>query len=172
MRATLRRTTLAAGSLAAAAVIALPGNAFAVSKLSQSAAASALRGAGVTWSSSGNCTTRSNSTCTSFEQINQATVDGLKTLKSASGCAINVTGGTEVGHASGTYSHYNGYKADINPNTCITNYIHSSFTKIAPRSDGAQRWRSSAGNVYARESNHFDITYCGGSQACTNAAGS
>ncbi|MFE2317250.1 hypothetical protein ACFXC8_29720 [Streptomyces sp. NPDC059441] len=170
MRINMCRATLGAGSIAAAAVLALPGNAFAVTKLSQSAAASQLSAAGVTHSSSGNCTTRSNSTCTSYDQINQATVDGLKTLKSASGCAINVTGGTEVGHASGTYSHYNGYKADINPNTCITNYIHSSFTKISTRSDGAERWRSSAGNVYARESNHFDITYCGGSTACTNAA--
>ncbi|MFE2968244.1 hypothetical protein ACFXKC_32105 [Streptomyces sp. NPDC059340] len=170
MRINMRHAILGAGSIAAAAVLALPGNAFAVTKLSQSAAASQLSAAGVTHSSSGNCTTRSNSTCTSYDQINQATVDGLKTLKSASGCAINVTGGTEVGHASGTYSHYNGYKADINPNTCITNYIHSSFTKISTRSDGAERWRSSAGNVYARESSHFDITYCGGSTACTNAA--
>jgi hypothetical protein len=170
MRINMRRATLSAGSIAAAAVLALPGNAFAVTKLSQSAAASQLSAVGITHSSSGNCTTRSNSTCTSYNQINQATVDGLKTLKSASGCAINVTGGTEVGHASGTYSHYNGYKADINPNTCITSYIHSSFTKISTRSDGAARWRSSAGNVYARESNHFDITYCGGSTACTNAA--
>jgi hypothetical protein len=170
MRINMRRATLSAGSIAAAVVLALPGNAFAVTKLSQSAAASQLSAAGVTHSSSGGCTTRSNSTCTSYDQINQATVDGLTTLKSASGCAINVTGGTEVGHASGTYSHYNGYKADINPNTCITNYIHSSFTQISTRSDGAARWRSSAGNVYARESNHFDITYCGGSAACTNAA--
>ncbi|WP_331741887.1 hypothetical protein [Streptomyces sp. NBC_01006] len=170
MRTSLRRTAITTGSIAAAVVIALPTNAFAVSKLSQSAAASQLGAAGVTHSSSGGCTTRSNATCTSYDQINQATVDGLKTLKSASGCAINVTGGTEVGHASGTYSHYNGYKADINPNTCITNYIHSSFTKISTRSDGAERWRSSAGNVYARESNHFDITYCGGVAACTDAA--
>lgn len=36
----------------------------------------------------------------------------------------------------------------------------------------AVRYRSSAGNVYARESNHWDITYCGGSSACTSAASS
>ncbi|NEA64630.1 hypothetical protein [Streptomyces sp. SID12488] len=170
MRINMRRTTLGAGAIAAAVVLALPGNAFAVTKLSQSAAASQLREAGVTHSSSGNCTTRSNSTCTSYSQINQATVNGLKTLKSASDCAINVTGGTEDGHADGTYSHWNGYKADINPNSCITNYIHSNFTRISDRGDGAARWRSSSGNVYARESNHFDITYCGGSDACTSSA--
>ncbi|MCK7622451.1 hypothetical protein MUU72_04880 [Streptomyces sp. RS10V-4] len=168
----IRRLGLAAAAIGAATVLALPGNAFAVTKLSQSAAASQLRAAGVTWSSSGNCNTRSNASCTSLEQINQATVDGLKTLKRASGCAINVTGGTEVGHASGTYSHYNGYKVDITPNTCASNYITRSFTHISNRGDGAVRYRSSAGNVYARERNHWDITYCGGSSACTSAASS
>ncbi|WP_398998094.1 hypothetical protein [Streptomyces sp. CBMA152] len=166
---TFHRLSLTAGALGAAAVLALPGNAFAVTKLSQSAAASQLRGAGVTWSSSGNCVTRSNSSCTSFEQMNVATVTGLKTLKSASKCAINVTGGTEVGHASGTYSHYNGYKADINPNSCVSNYITHNFTHIATRGDGAARYRSSAGNVYAREGSHWDIAFCGGSSACTAA---
>ncbi|MFF4187574.1 hypothetical protein ACFYZ9_30715 [Streptomyces sp. NPDC001691] len=168
----VRSLSLTAGALGAAVVLALPGNAFAVTKLSQSEAASQLRAAGITWSSSGNCTTRSNSSCTSFDQINQATVTGLKTLKSASKCAINVTGGTEVGHASGTYSHYNGYKSDINPNTCVSNYITHNFTHIATRGDGAARYRSSAGNVYARESNHWDIAWCGGSAACTAAASS
>ncbi|KOU45645.1 hypothetical protein [Streptomyces sp. WM6378] len=166
-----QRTLLVSGSLAAATVLALSGTAgAAVVKLSQSAAASQLSAAGVTHSSSGGCTTRSNSTCTSYEQINQATVDGLRTLKSASKCAINVTGGTEVGHAAGTYSHYNGYKADISRNTCVDSYVTNSFTRIATRSDGATRWRSSAGNVYANEGTHWDITYCGGDASCTAAA--
>lgn len=168
---TLHRFALTAGAIGAATVLALPGNAFAAAKLSQSQAASQLRAAGVTWSSSGNCTNRQNPSCTSFEQINQATVTGLKTLKSASGCALNVTGGTEKGHAPGEYSHEKGFKADINPNACASNYITRSFTRIANRaSDGAPRYRSSAGNVYARESNHWDITFCGGSSACTASA--
>ncbi|MFD7341252.1 hypothetical protein ACFV98_35515 [Streptomyces violascens] len=166
-----QRTLIASGALAAGALLAFAGTAdAAVVKLSQSAAASQLSAAGVTHSSSGGCTTRSNSTCTSYEQINQATVDGLRTLKSASKCAINVTGGTEVGHASGTYSHYNGYKADISRNSCIDSYVMNSFTHIATRSDGATRWRSSAGNVYANEGSHWDITYCGGNASCTAAA--
>lgn len=168
------RLSLTAGALGAAAVLALPGNAFAVSKLSQSQAASQLRAAGLTWSSSGSCTNRQNRSCTSFEQINQATVNGLKTLKSASRCSMNITGGTEIGHSNGRYSHYNGYKADIGiPNSCVSNYITRSFTRIANRaSDGAPRYRSSAGNVYALEArlNHWDITFCGGDTACTAAA--
>ena len=63
-----------------------------------------FRAAGITWSSSGGCTNRNNSTCTSFgtQPGHRA---GRSTLKRARGCAINITGGTETGHASGTYSH-------------------------------------------------------------------
>ncbi|AJT41985.1 hypothetical protein [Psychromicrobium lacuslunae] len=145
--------------IALVAFFAAASPASAVTKLSQADAAAQLSAAGITHSSSGNCTTRSNSTCTSYEQINQSTVTGLVTLKNASKCAINVTGGTEVGHASGTYSHYNGYKADIAKNTCINNYIKSSFTQIANRGDGYPQWKSAAGNIYCDEGNHWDITY-------------
>ncbi len=140
-------------------LVAVSSPAMAVTKLTQAQAASQLSNAGVTWSSSGNCTNRYNSTCTSFEQINQSTVSGVITLKNASGCSINITGGTEVGHASGTYSHYNGYKVDVTHRTCIDSYIHNAFTRIGNRGDGYPQWRSAAGNVYCDEGSHWDITY-------------
>ncbi|MFE7492563.1 hypothetical protein ACFVVU_09790 [Kitasatospora sp. NPDC057965] len=126
-------------------------------KLSQATAASQFSSAGITWSSSGGCTTRSNSTCTSFDQINSGTVSAVITLKQASGCAINITGGTEVGHASGTYSHYNGYKVDISRNSCIDGYIQNSFTYIGNRSDGYPQWKAASGNLYCNEGSHWDI---------------
>jgi hypothetical protein len=130
-----------------------------VTKLSHADAANRLRSSGITWSSSGNCSDRNNPTCTSFEQINLTTIQGIQTFKSASGCGVNVTGGTETGHASGTYSHWNGYKVDISFNSCVTGYIQGTFTPI-----GGNKWQSGAGNVYFKESNHWDITYynCGG----------
>lgn len=130
-----------------------------VTKLSHSQATSMLRSSGITWSSSGNCSDRNNPTCTSFEQVNLATIQGAQTLKSASGCALNITGGTETGHASGTYSHWNGYKLDYSLSTCLGNYIRGTFTYI-----GGNKWRSGSGNVYFLESNHWDVTYynCGG----------
>ena len=146
-----------AGSLIAGAGVAAA--APAVTKLSQSQAASQLSAAGITWSSSQNCTTRSNPHCTSFEQINASTVTGVVTLRHASGCAINITGGTEVGHAAGTYSHYNGYKVDIAHNSCVDNYVHNSFSYIGLRGDGYPQWKSAAGNLYCDEGNHWDITY-------------
>jgi hypothetical protein len=130
-----------------------------VTKLTHAQATARLRSSGITWSSSGNCSNRNNPTCTSFEQVNLATIQGAQTLRSASGCALNVTGGTETGHASGTYSHWNGYKLDYSLYACVGNYITSHFTYI-----GGNKWRSGSGNIYFRESNHWDVTYynCGG----------
>ncbi|MEV4315216.1 hypothetical protein [Actinocrispum sp. NPDC049592] len=130
-----------------------------VTKLTHAQATARLRAAGITWSSSGGCSDRNNSTCTSFEQVNLTTIQGGETLKRASGCALNITGGTETGHASGTYSHWNGYKLDFSKATCLTNYIHNNFTSI-----GGGKWQSGAGNIYFDESNHWDVTFynCGG----------
>ncbi len=167
-RTTVLRTLVVAllGGLATMFVATAPASADIrpmVTKLSQSAAASQLSAAGITWSSSGGCTTRSNPHCTSFSQINQSTVSGVITLKHASGCAINITGGTEVGHASGTYSHYNGYKVDISHNSCIDSYVHNAFTYIGYRGDGYPQWKAASGNLYCDEGSHWDITYysCG-----------
>ncbi|KRV49367.1 hypothetical protein AQ490_20450 [Wenjunlia vitaminophila] len=159
------RAAVGAGAMAATLMFA-PGvglasttEAHAVTKLSHSEAASMFRSSGITWSSSGNCSDRYNSTCTSFEQINLTTVQGAQTLKSASGCALNITGGTETGHASGTYSHWNGYKLDMSLSTCLNNYVTGNFSYI-----GSSKWQSGSGNVYYREGDHWDITYynCGG----------
>jgi hypothetical protein len=130
-----------------------------VTKLTHADATSRLRSSSITWSSSGGCSDRNNPTCTSFEQVNLATIQGAQTLKSASGCGLNITGGTETGHASGTYSHWNGYKLDFALSSCLTNYIKGNFTYI-----GGNQWKSGAGNIYYLESNHWDVTFynCGG----------
>ncbi|MFG2436579.1 hypothetical protein [Streptomyces sp. NPDC048508] len=145
------------------AVIGTSTDAFAATKISHATATSMFRQVGITWSSSGGCSDRNNSTCTSFDQLNLATAQGAQTLKGASGCALNITGGTETGHASGTYSHWNGYKLDFGKNTCVTNYIHN-FSYIGLRGDGAPQYKSGSGNIYADEGNHWDVLYynCGG----------
>ncbi|MET8411793.1 hypothetical protein ABZV34_27480 [Streptomyces sp. NPDC005195] len=146
------------------AVIGTSTDAFAVTKISHATATSMLRSSGITWSSSGGCSDRNNPTCTSFEQLNLATAQGAQTLKGASGCTLNITGGTKTGHASGTYSHWNGYKLDYGKNSCVTAYINSNFTYIRLRGDGAPQYKSASGNIYADEGNHWDVLYynCGG----------
>ncbi|GLB44938.1 hypothetical protein LshimejAT787_1900160 [Lyophyllum shimeji] len=67
----------------------------------------------ITAYSSGMCTDRTKPNCTSYQGILSGTVDGVITLKNAAGVpSLVITGGTEVGHASSTYSHANGYKVD------------------------------------------------------------
>lgn len=137
--------------------------AHAVTKLTHSQATSMFSSSGITWSSSGGCSDRNNPTCTSFEQLNLPSAQGAQTLKSASGCSLNITGGTETGHASGTYSHWNGYKLDFGKNSCINGYVTGVFTYIGVRGDGAPMYQSGSGNIYADEGNHWDVLYytCG-----------
>jgi hypothetical protein len=154
------RTFIAGLGLVLAGSVAFAPSASAVS---QASAEAAFRSAGITWSSSGGCTNPDNSTCTSFEGLRQASVDGAVTLKRASGCALNITGGTETGHAAGTYSHANGYKLDFTRSTCLTSWVHGTYTYIGTRSDGAPMYEAASGNVYADEGNHWDVTFytCG-----------
>ncbi|KAI0458759.1 hypothetical protein F5B21DRAFT_459326 [Xylaria acuta] len=91
-------TALSAAILAQASVVERSGT-----KLTQAQAASRLSAGGVGSTSSGGCTSKSNPTCTSFDGVYSGTVDGAITLKSACGCTVTITGGTETGHASGTY---------------------------------------------------------------------
>ncbi|KAF2837732.1 hypothetical protein M501DRAFT_985962 [Patellaria atrata CBS 101060] len=127
--------------------------------LTQAQAASRLTNAGISSYSSGGCTTRSVKTCTSYEGVLSGTVDGAITLKGACGCSLVITGGTEVGHADGPYSHYKGYKFDFRKNTALDSYVKNSFTRIANRGDGYPQWQSAAGNIYCDEGNHWDVTY-------------
>ena len=133
------------------------------SAVSHASAASQFSAAGIGWTSSGGCSNPTNSTCTSFEGIRQATVDGAITLKNASGCGLTITGGTETGHAAGQYSHAAGYKLDFSRTTCLTSWIQGTYTYIGQRSDGAAQYQAASGNVYADEGNHWDVTYytCG-----------
>ena len=133
------------------------------SAVTQSSAQTQLQAAGIYASSSGGCTTQSNPTCTSYSGLRQATIDGAITLKRASGCGLTITGGTEVGHAGGTYSHANGYKLDFSRTTCLTSWVHSAYSYIGLRGDGAPQYRAASGNIYADEGNHWDVTYysCG-----------
>lgn len=99
-------TALAAATLAQADLVERSGT-----KLTQAVAASRLSAGGVGWTSSGGCSDKNNPTCTSFDGVYSGTVDGAITLKRACGCTVTITGGTETGHASGTYRSVHSFKA-------------------------------------------------------------
>jgi len=127
-------------------------------KMTHASALSSIKASGIGISSSGGCSNRNNPKCTSLDQITCGAINCIKVLKKSSGCGITITGGTETGHAGGTYSHYNGYKIDCSLNTCLNNYIQK-FPRIANRGDGAAQYKAGSGNIYAKEGNHWDITY-------------
>ncbi|MFI8193762.1 hypothetical protein ACIF8T_34165 [Streptomyces sp. NPDC085946] len=135
------------------------GEAFAVTRTGHAPATSMFREAGTTRSSSGGCSDRSDPTRTSFERLDLATARGARTLKRAGGCAPDITGGAETGHASGRYAHGNGYRLGHGKYTCLGNHIKNTFTCIGPRGDGAPRWRSGSGGAHADEGNHGDVPY-------------
>ncbi|MFF0573142.1 hypothetical protein [Streptosporangium saharense] len=127
-------------------------------RMAHTQAAQLLKQAGLGWKSSGRCTSRGNGRCTSLEAVRTETVNRVIDLKRESKCPVVITGGTEVGHAPGLYSHYGGYKLDIKPNQCISRYIKSEFPYQRTRGDGAPLYGDSQ-TVYARESDHWDILF-------------
>ncbi|KAK0208761.1 hypothetical protein DFS33DRAFT_1372035 [Desarmillaria ectypa] len=130
------------------------------SHLTQTQAEALLIPEGITASSTGGCTDKNKPTCTSYDGILSGTVNGVITLKNASGSSsLVITGGTETGHASGTYSHANGYKVDVRHASVVDNYIKTHFTQIANRGDGYPQWQAASGNIYCDEGSHWDITY-------------
>ncbi|MGW2191587.1 hypothetical protein ACWCSH_04480 [Streptosporangium sp. NPDC001682] len=141
-------------------------------RLAQADAKQRLRAAGLTWSSSGKCANRRGRHCTSLQAVRAATVSDVIELKRRSGCPLVVTGGTEVGHAPGPYSHYMGYKLDIKPNECINRYITKNYPSQGIRGDGAPLYGESAtsGTLYAREADHWDILFRSSSRSAASTA--
>ena len=138
-----------------------------VARLSHRTATAQLKAAGITWASTGDCSDRDNPQCTSFERIRQSTIDGVITLKTASGCPVTITGGTEIGHGTGTYTHWNGWKVDIARRSCVGGYITGNFTFVGHISGWGDQYRAPSGNLYTDEGDHWDILYytCGGCAA-------
>jgi len=126
-------------------------------KLSHNEALSRLQPYGIPVRSSGGCSDRYQRTCTSLDQVRSTTIDGIIAFKNECGCSVTITGGTETGHASGTYSHWEGYKLDIalgSPDATIM-----SYSSCGTRSDGAACYQDSRGYKYYRESSHWDILF-------------
>ncbi|GAA1612561.1 hypothetical protein [Catellatospora bangladeshensis] len=164
MRRTVRRGLLLL-TTATVLILGWPGpGAQAAAYLSHRSAVDVFRDAGISIWSSGNCSNRNKPSCTSFERIRRSTVDGILTLRKASKCDLRITGGTETGHGSGTYTHWNGWKIDISKYTCIGKYIKRYFKYVGYIRGWGYQYKAPSGNIYTDEGNHWDILYysCGG----------
>lgn len=150
----------AVGSSAGQALGAEGANGTPVQQTQAEASEASLNENGITIHSSGNCRDRNNRRCTSVEGIRQGTVDGLVAFRNAVGVDLVMTGGTEVGHEPGVFSHGNGYKVDVSLNPTVNQYIENTFEHVGQRSsDGAELYRDPNGNEFAREGNHWDIIF-------------
>ncbi|KAG8740205.1 hypothetical protein FRC10_004606 [Ceratobasidium sp. 414] len=139
--------SLVAASVSAAALDARTGH-----HMTQAEAEAALQPYGIKAASSGGCTNKSNPRCTSYDGILSGTIYGVILLYLDTGCPITITGGTEAGHAHGTYSHENGYKVNLRKNDCLNKYL-GSFVK--PHQCGKDTY----GDLYCDLSNNWDVTY-------------
>jgi hypothetical protein len=147
--------------------------------LKHDVAAKLLKDAEIGVHSRGSCSDRTRKDCTSFEGIRRATIDGVIAFKKASGCKVEVTGGTEVGHSASPtkMGHADGYKVDLRldesttqslpgKSNCIKPYIETNFKAMADRMDTRQdgtkanfkRW-GDKDNEYVLEGNHWDVLY-------------
>ncbi len=108
--------------------------------------------------------------CTNVGGLQPTTIQQIINLKQAcgSGCTVTVTGGSEPGHAVGTYSHGNGYKVDLGLGSMLDSYITQHMKYVGQRNgDGpgpaytdscnANSYNPSSSNQYVKESNHWDI---------------
>jgi hypothetical protein len=104
-----------------------------------------------------------SSSNTNLNGLEEVAIQGLITMRSQSGAnSITVTGGTEPGHAGGTYSHGNGYKIDVRPgNAAFDSYITNTFTNTGGNSLGStysRNYGTYTVNVI-RESDHWDLQF-------------
>lgn len=102
--------------------------------------------------------------CTNVGGMRPATISQTIAVRNAvcgsnKSCIITLTGGSEPGHASGTYSHGNGYKVDID-DTASVNTVLNKLTHTSNRGgdNGGPIYTDSCGNQYVHESTHWDIT--------------
>jgi RHS repeat-associated protein len=120
--------------------------------------------------SSGNCSSRGSSSCTSFESIRVATLLNAVALQQNCNCGnLTITGGTEVGHSTSKNNtgHYDGFKYDLSKSSNrnfsqISTYIEGNYAYSGTRSDGAVMYTDSLGNNYSREhvgesNEHWDV---------------
>ncbi|MCP2340445.1 hypothetical protein [Actinomadura rupiterrae] len=125
--------------------------------LTQEAAEQLLTSNHIQWRSNGNCHERSNPNCTAFQGLLRGSMDDLLDFGRTSGCPLTVSGGTEQGHAPGKLSHGTGHKIDVMPTQCLDTYIPGHFQHTGVRGDNAELYRSPSGDVFARETDHWDI---------------
>ncbi len=120
-----------------------------------------LDAAGITITSTGGCSNKTNPDCTSLDGVRQKTIDGIIKFKQECNCPVNISGGTEDGHdTSGACTHGNGCKLDISHKAALDNYVQKSYENIGRCFPAASVcYRSPSGQIWANEGSHWDVAF-------------
>jgi hypothetical protein len=98
---------------------------------------------------------------TSVGRLKPRTIEGLVALRHQVRTPLMVTGGNEDGHADGRYSHGNGYKVDLRLTPKLGEFVKRVCVYIGRRADQALLWVHPNGWVFAREPDHWDVSFAG-----------
>ncbi|CAF1289667.1 unnamed protein product [Didymodactylos carnosus] len=128
--------------------------------MSHADALTEVQSVGINLYSTGRCFDRQNPVCTSLEQIRCTVIQCIKQFKQQSKCPLIITGGTEVGNASGIYAHDNGHKLNVRLTKCIYKYITKNLEENGVRAnDGAEEFKDKHGNLYIKAYNRWDMIF-------------
>lgn len=135
------------------------------------AAREILKSAGIAINHTNECTPGQSAGCTSLDKVRESTITGVLAMSNCN-CNITITGGTEAGHSSGTYSHANGYKLDLRlPTTDGSNQIDKMdysdplniyiFGKIGGNANLQKdtNYCGTDNNTYRLEKDHWDVVF-------------
>jgi len=125
-------------------------------------AVTALNNAGISIKSTGNCSDQNNKDCTSLEGIPKDAIDKLITLKQKCNCSFNVTGGTEIGHAS----HGAGLPVmDVTQDQILGDYLSSNKSNLSTlginKICATSAWQRISYNCsgYVEQQQHFHLAF-------------
>ncbi len=115
-------------------------------------------------------TAQTGGRCTSLAGMQQSTINSTIGIKNAcdaasgGNCNVTVTGGTELGHESGEFSHETGYKVDLAPDPALDAYLNSLVGNLPPDTNSAPVVDAEGNTIIVRHEDvgqpneHWDIT--------------
>lgn len=125
-------------------------------------AVSELKKAGISVTSTGNCSDQTKSTCTSLNGIPKNAISRVIALKQSCGCNFNVTGGTEAGHDS----HGSGLSVlDVSQDTTLGNYLNTNRSSLSSlgisKICATSSWQRVSYNCgkYVEQREHFHLAF-------------
>ena len=68
-------------------------------------------------------------------------------------------GGTEIGYENEEYSHFDGFRLNIDLNECHDIFIKKNLDFVGKQTNGAPEWQDSCLNVFRLEGNHWNIFF-------------